>query len=244
MLHHLLQKPIRVQQKFLLIAGILCLLPLSVFTQAKSNQQWLHLFEKIYLPSGWYITGEGAMYMKEEFEQPSLYLFRTSLGKQIHKQFSMSAGFGHLGFYSNSQLKKLEFRPYQEFNFKHQLQFPQISHRVRLEQRFLHQLEKVEGVSRDNFLFRIRYKIKFTIPINSTLKLNVADEVFVHTVKGSNTTHLDQNWIIIGPSVKVNPQLSLFLYYNLRHFALSKPGQYRQDNIIWLGIMHKIKAHK
>jgi Protein of unknown function (DUF2490) len=133
-----------------------------------------------------------------------------------------------------------EHRTWQQVTYKHHISRLNLSHRVRLEQRFIqvHTMndDQLEYVGYDLHLNRIRYRFMTTIPLNSekiepkTIFASLYDEAFLSWGKGITFNEPDQNRVFIGAGYQVNKAFN----YQLGFFyqMLIKSNGAKQENNI------------
>jgi hypothetical protein len=133
-----------------------------------------------------------------------------------------------------------EHRIFEQVVYKHQIGRLNISHRGRLEQRFVevHQNNNGEVIDKgyDLFLNRVRYRLMINIPLNhakmdpKTIYASFYDEAFLEF--GSNVIYHkpDQNRLFTGLGYQVNKQFGIqggFFYQTL----IKLSGVKQENNI-------------
>ncbi len=210
------------------------------------NQQWIQYYNQSQLHEKWSLVTDGGFRTRNNFDEKSQYLVRTGLQYDLSPNLSITAGLGHLGFYSDGSKSRSEFRPYQELVLKNKFICLSLAHRYRVEERFFRNILP-DNSKTNSFNFRFRYRLLVNIPLwqsnknpNKELSLNVGDEIFIHAGKDIVFNVFNQNRLLIGPAYQLNKKLAFSLTYNRQFSASNAPRQYQNNNIIWLGINHKM----
>ena len=237
-----------VQRVVLLFA----LLISSAFGQDKnltiSNFQWIQYYNQTQLTHRWSLFVDGGFRWENGFEQRSQYIIRAAGGYAFQKNTRVSAGIAFLGGYSPDVWSRAEIRPYQELMAKYSLPSLHLTQRIRVEERFLHDVIEGHIQSYSTFLIRFRYLFMFNIPIKTNFKnnpetqlfLSVGNEIFLHLGENEIYNVFDQNRILLGPGLHVTEKLKFTLLYNGMLGSRPHSGGYQYNNIVWLGIRHNI----
>lgn len=147
-----------------------------------------------------------------------------------------------------------EHRIFEQFTIKNKIGRIGVTHRYRLEQRFLQNIivndqnEYVPNGSR--FRQRIRYRFILTMPLNhkemtdKTLFISVFNELFLNIGKGAGVKPLDQNWVNASLGWKFNSKTSLKLGYQNQYFIKSNGYDVEQNHILFVGFNHNFDFSK
>ena len=226
-----------------------------LFGQNKSvtaeDQQWLQYYNETQLSEKWVWLSDVGYRWQKGFQESSQYLIRTGIGYNLNSNLRISSGFAHLGFYSNDTLAKTEFRPYQEIQINNKFDKIEISHRYRIEERFFYPSINTRTPSLNTFNFRFRYSIMVSFPLfklsqnsEKEIILNIGNEIFINAGKEIVINLFDQNRLIISPELKLNKQLSFSVTWNNQFASTPIEGHFKQADIIWLQIKHKLSLKK
>lgn len=212
------------------------------------NQQWIQYYNEIRLTENWSWLTDGGFRWSDGLSNSSQYIVRTGAGYTINPDFSISAGVAQLGFYTDNELNRFEFRPYQEMNLTNHIGSIDINHRYRIEQRFFCSNENGLFASSNTFNFRFRYGITFSILVvklseespDKAIFLNIGNEIFINA--GSDVTNnvFDQNRFTISPTLQLSEQLSFSFTWNIQYAGTSTPGDFNADDVFWLQIKHNL----
>ena len=177
------------------------------------------------------IMAEGQFRYAQAFE-PMQFQLRTGVDYSFNKHFSVLQGYVYswnpLYGKQPASFVNNEHRLFEQVVYKHQIGRLNISHRGRLEQRFIQVHENNNGEiineGYDLFLNRARYRLMVNIPLNhakmepKTLYASVYDEVFFEWGDKVVNHKPDQNRLFAGLGYQVNKQFSFqggFFYQNL-----------------------------
>lgn len=212
-----------------------------------SNQQWIQDYIEAKLSTNWIWLADAGFRWKDAFNQRSQYLARTGLGYNLHSNIQMAAGAAVFGFYSNDTFSKFEFRPYQELIIRQNFEPVNIQHRFRSEERFFWKVEHGGVTGKSSFNFRFRYRFLITVPLlklsilnsDKILMLNLGDEIYINAGDEIVFNVFDQNRVLIGPIFQFSENLKFSLLYNFQFGTSNGAGEYKHDDVLWLGINHK-----
>ncbi|HEY9008627.1 DUF2490 domain-containing protein [Ohtaekwangia sp.] len=188
---------------------------------------------------------EGQFRQAQDF-QPMQYQLRTGLDIAVSKHISiMPLGYVYTWNYRYGKQPLAygnnEHRIYQQVTYKHNISRISISHRLRLEQRFI-QVHTRDTENRlidqgyDQKLNRLRYRFMATVPINhakmeaKTYFASAYDEAFLSWGKGITFHEPDQNRLFIGGGYQFNSAFTLqggFLYQML----IKANGTAQENNV-------------
>ncbi|MEH6408830.1 MAG: DUF2490 domain-containing protein [Leeuwenhoekiella sp.] len=213
-------------------------------TVKKSNQQWLGYYTQLKLNEKWAVLTDFQYRWKDGFDQSAQFIIRSQASYKLDENLTVGAGFGYVGFYTDNDISRYEYRPYQEGVLKGKLLSLNFTQRLRLEERFFH----LKATAQNTFNFRFRYRLLTTIPIaklsaknlDFLLELSLGDEIFINAGKDVVTNIFDQNRFLIVPSVQVNKDLTITLVYNSQFGSTSMPDVFNQTNILWLTARHNL----
>ena len=143
-------------------------------------------------------------------ENPQLILGIVGLNYHINKNVTVGIGYANgvidTSFEINDVPNISENRILEQIVLKHKLNSIGLSHRFKLEQRFL------EFPTENILKHRIRYRFKSNIPINKTLFISIYDEIHFNL----NEFDFQQNRVYAGLGGNLNKNINVQLGY-LRH---------------------------
>ena len=152
-----------------------------------------------------------------EFPADKAHLLLGIVGLNYHFNKNVAAGIGYAfgdidsSFEVNDIPHIKENRILEQIVLKHKLNKIGLSHRFRLEQRFL------EYPAEDILKHRIRYRFKGKLPINNTLFISVYDEIHFNL----NEFDFNQNRAYAGLGANLNKNINMELGY-VRHSFKTK----------------------
>jgi len=184
----------------------------------------------------------------------SQMFFKTQLGFEPFKNFSFGNGFA---YYLNSpgdpefssSLKVPEIRLNHDLGYSHNLRSIHLSHRYRMEERFIRKKLDESLIDGYRFLERISYMLSIECKLLNSknhdhdVYLKLSDGVYVNTHKGIILNSFDQNRFYAGLNYPLVKNLTIDMgYINLYQQRISGVA-YINRNIASLGINHSIKLH-
>jgi hypothetical protein len=170
-------------------------------------------------------------------------LLRVGLDYTLSQGPIISAGYDWLQNFPYGEQAALyafnENRIFEQFTLKQPVGRVRITHRYRLEQRFLgKKTESEEGrYTSDGTVFRqrIRYRLSVEIPLTEKemnkggVFLLASDELFVNFGKGVGKNALDQNWFKGGVGYCTSDRSTVFVGY-LNQYVLKGDGVHAERN--------------
>lgn len=206
-----------------------------------SDQQWSQYYSTIKVSEKWSVISDYAFRWRDSFDKKNQFVVRAGIGYQVNPNILISPGIAYVGYYKNDALNRLEIRPHQDFIIKHKYGILKTAHRFRFEERFIHNTDD----NSDSFVFRLRYRIMLNLPvIKEKLSFTIGDEIFANIGNDIVYNVFSKNRLITGFSYKANKNVSVSMLYNNQFGAKNSPGIYQQDQVVWLGIKHKIDLSK
>ncbi len=139
---------------------------------------------------------------------------------------------------------KNEWRPWQEFSYQIKYIKTNLTNRLRTEQRFLQQVLNNKLTGRYEYVFRLRYRLDWQLPLNENLKFGLGNETLVNTCYFKNNCFFDQNRTFAGISFTVSPSTSLQVQYLKIFQWRSNLSELEDQNIIRLNANQKINFKK
>lgn len=186
-----------------------------IFAQTKTeNSGWFLSVNSIKLNAKWGIHTDVQWRSQPDLEGTRHILFRPGL--TFHFNSKQQATLGYLLVHSETvNGGSQEHRVWQQFIQQQKIAGASLSHRFRLEQRFLDKAE-------NNFAQRFRYFARAILPLekqtetfNKGLFLALQNELFfnIQNQKATNGKFFDQNRALIGLGYRLSNQLDLELAY-------------------------------
>ena len=215
-------------------------------------QQWIHYNIRSGLSPHWSIVAEGGLHYSDRYSEFASYVLKGVLVYNPHKVLGLSLGYIQSGSYEFDKRNQTELRPFQELEYKPNTINLKTAHRFRLEERILKPTIYNTTDFEDSFNLRFRYKFSLNFPLfklsransDRNVSFNIEDELFVHTGKEIGSEIFDQNWLMIGPTVQLNKNLSMVLIYNYKLSPTDNYDGLEQNTILWLKVKHKLNFSK
>jgi hypothetical protein len=215
----------------------------SLEAQENQNLQWLQYYLKTKPDHDIRLNFDGGYRWKSAFSEPSQYIIRGEIGREVKTGMIVSLGMAHLGFYDDRLIYRHEYRPHIQITKKNVKPRVNLSHRIRIEYRYYREYatsdrSEIELSSR----WRPRYRFQFNFPLirnNDHWKLSIGDELLLHIGKSVGGFAFNQNRILVGPIYQVNNKMNFTFLFHWRQTGLGD-RTYRNDYIYWLGLVHSI----
>jgi hypothetical protein len=226
-------------------------LPLLIQAQVKDidkqEQLWLGYFNQTRL------TKHSGIWLDLHFRSTENFVQRKALG--IYRfgyvyhlaNAKITTGYAHLTRYETDQSANLvEHRGWQQVEWGDVRATFTVTHRLRLEQRFLQQVE--DNKSRFRFNNRARYSLGVAIPIKANvaprpLAVVLSNEVFVNFGSQVVINYFDQNRIFVGLSSSVNEKITAQLGYMHIFQQLPVVNKFASINTVRLFVLHNLSAY-
>lgn len=152
------------------------------------------------------------------------WVIRPYVDVRVSKSTQVGLGVSYLDNRRDDPNVNLEERNiYQSLKIKHDTKPIQLSHFIRLEERFLEQQGTLNGVpvelDDDRFTIRFRYRFSASLPIhsfddNTKISLAAYNEFLFNLSDNFRPEGFDQNWFYIGPTVKINDRMTFQTGYH------------------------------
>ncbi|MCF8460552.1 MAG: DUF2490 domain-containing protein [Flavobacteriales bacterium] len=235
--------------------GLLFILSLPLFGLAqhtktvRNNQQWVQNYVSLRVSERIHVLTDASFRTRDWFQHPASYLVRAGVTYNVHPRWKLGVGFAHTGTFVDSDIYKLEYRPYQDVISQHVFSNVEITNRLRIEERIQRVLFNDSLVP---FSARIRLRFQVAAPVFSLSKTHperklfiiLADEFLLNAGNTIKYNILDQNRMMIGPSFRVSDHLDIALLYSYQFGTTTKPNVFKQDHVLWLTLSHKFDLRK
>jgi Protein of unknown function (DUF2490) len=222
----------------------------SLFTPACTQTQftgWLASFNTFKTGKKTSMHTDVQWRSTDELKQVQTFLLRPGLNYQINKKWVLTAGYAFISnrrIFTNIDVMAPEHRIWEQLLFTHSLKNIPVSHRLRIEQRFIGKTRVMnDEASNDGYLFanRIRYFTRSIVPLHSGAGFNkglfaaLQNEVFVNLGNRQNVNgeFFDQNRFYIAAGYRLNPKTDLEIGY-MNQYVNGRGSQFTKNNIIQL----------
>jgi hypothetical protein len=237
----------RKQSKYCLIL----LLPFASNAQHKTthtNMLWEGYYNTMNFNKTWSLLSDAQIRTRDWTKQWSQILVRSGLNYKINDHTAVTAGFAFFknAQYSNKELfLKNEWRPWQEFSYQVKLHKINFSQRLRTEQRFLQQVVNNEKANDYQYIFRLRYRFEFQMPLKeNNIIILAGNEVLVNPEYLNNSLFFDQNRAFAGLNCKVNSN-STFQFQYVKIFQWHSNTSVLDDqNVFRINLLQQFNLRK
>jgi hypothetical protein len=204
------------------LAAILFLLPLFSLAQNRINE---------YNTIGWYalfvtpkISNKLSAHIEYQWRRVDIIknwqqsLPRVGINYKINSNLTVQAGYAYIHTfpYGTTTLAAVpktfpEHRTYEQLTVTTPVGKTNLSHRLRLEQRWIGRYSTIESDKPDKWVYvnRIRYLSRLDIPIGKKYYIAGYDEIFIGFGKNVGENIFDQNRIALMAGYKFNPNLRI-----------------------------------
>ncbi len=226
------------------------LIPVVLNAQHKTvhaNLLWAGYYNTVQINNHLSIVSDAQVRTRDWVNQWSQILVRSGLSYSFNNNFAITGG---MAFFKNAQYLdkqlffKNEWRPWQEFSYQIKYIKTNLTHRLRTEQRFLQQVLNNKLTGRYEYVFRLRYRLDWQLPLNENLKFGLGNETLVNPCYFKNNGFFDQNRTFAGISFTVSPSTSLQVQYLKIFQWRSNLSELEDQNIIRLNANQKINFKK
>lgn len=182
-----------------------------------NNTNWLQTFATIALTKKWSIHAEYQWRRTDGVKNWQQGLFRTGVNYKLTDNVILHAGYAEAETFKYGDFPIApngtfpEHRIYEQLVLRQPLNKFLITHRFRIEQRWLGRVKA--GTDREIeewlFLHRFRYQFRTQLALNKKWYAAAADEIFIGAGKNVGVNIFDQNRIFLLAGVKLNKNISV-----------------------------------
>lgn len=194
------------------------------------------------------------------YEKPLQIQLRTALDIKINDFFTASPAYVYTVSYPygkqpSTNYSFVEHRPFEQFVTKNSIGRFKITHRYRLEQRFIETklLDTNKEYVFDKWLYknRLRYRILANIPINKptmkdakTLFIQASNELFINFGKNVAKNIFDQNRAFIGLGYKVSSPLTITGGYLMQQLFKGDGIKVENNHTLFINVNYNLDFSK
>jgi hypothetical protein len=228
---------------------------LATFSKAQQTNVsgWLASFNTIKLKAPLSLHFDAQLRSTDEVKQVQAILLRPGLNYHINKQFVASLGYAYIGNRrSIATIDGLapEHRIWQQLLITHPAGFIPVSHRFRLEQRFISRsFVQDNALKTDGYDYasRIRYFTRGIIPLNGEKGFKkgmfaaVQNEIFVNfgNKRTVNGKFFDQNRAYAAAGYRLKPGLDVEAGY-MNQYVSGRQSAFTNNHIIQFAIYTRL----
>ncbi|MHA4893682.1 DUF2490 domain-containing protein [Pedobacter sp. PWIIR3] len=205
-------------RKFFLVLFLILGAAVSAFSQtAHQNSGWLFLMNTHKINDKWGVHFDVQLRSANDWENLRNLLIRPGLTYSLNKNNDLTIGYLFTQTYTPGAPAITENRAWEQYIHRHKISTVNVTHRLRLEQRFI---EKI--ASDDVFAQRFRYFLRFLIPLKKDIQsfekglfVALQNEVFLNVQNKDkiNSSFFDQNRAYVAAGYRVSNKLDLELGY-------------------------------
>lgn len=181
---------------------------------------WLLLLNGVEITDQWSVGNELHLRYDDGFRDKEQLLIRPFVNYKASEQVVLSAGYTYIKTYPYGKYPlpadKPEHNVWEQITLKHSLGKASVSHRYRIEQRFLSTYNPVNedyNFSRTSHSNRFRYRLTLKHPIGRQFFLQAFDEFWIKSDSHLLNASFDRNWMYVGIGRKFGFGLTLQLAY-------------------------------
>ncbi|RVT98193.1 DUF2490 domain-containing protein [Mucilaginibacter limnophilus] len=234
-------------RKTVLLMAIVCLLSTRLFAQSSQSTVWGAWFHTQRLSDKWGVAFDGQFRSADDVKYLRNILLRPSVAYYFDNNHVASLGYAYIGTNGRSPLDEKTFRPesriWEQFVISHKVgRNISLSHRFRLEQRFLGNTSTGDAESNDNlFSQRFRYFVRGIVPFKKDsvfskgIYLAAQNELFLNLQNKSklNDSFYDQNRAFIAIGYRFSKKFDIEAGY-LNHYSKSPNSIYITNHVAQL----------
>ena len=205
---------------------------------------WLASFNTIKIGKKTSIHNDIQVRSNDEIKQLQTFLFRTGLNYHLNKKITITAGYAYIR--NNKRFGDLsgytpEHRIWEQLLINHKLKTIFISHRFRIEQRFISK-SVVDGNQLSDgpkYANRFRYFIRNVLPFKKApaftkgMFVALQNEVFVNfgNTETVNGEFFDQNRLYLAAGYRLSPKADLEIGY-LNQYVNGRGSQFTKNHVL------------
>lgn len=182
-----------------------------------NNTNWVQLFNAIKLDKKWSLHVEYQWRRESGLKNWQQSLFRFGVNRKLNDQVTVHLGYGWIETFPYGDFPIAsagtfpEHRIYEQISFRQPIKKWTLTHRFRMEQRWLGRVQPGTGrkIEAWTFLHRFRYQFKAQLAISTKWYAVAADEIFIGAGKNVGINIFDQNRIFLSAGYKLNQTVSI-----------------------------------
>ncbi len=239
---------------------IFCLLLVGFVSKAQTEKNvdhqsllWTRYYNQLTISKNWSVHTELDNRIFLNPVAKNLYVLRMNGRCRINKDLDLGAGVAYFSVATQdpevtNNFRIPEYRAQQDITWKQELGSIILNQRFQVEERFIHNANKIELLPGTTFSWRFRYRLQgeysFWKKENQYLKAILYDELMINVGENIVKNTFDQNRIFAALQYGVSKNIALELGY-LNSFQQRASGiDYFNRDIIRFTFLHKINLHK
>ncbi|RYY35783.1 MAG: DUF2490 domain-containing protein [Sphingobacteriaceae bacterium] len=236
-------------RKLLLLPALLCLFAGNVFAQSTQNTVWGAWFHTHRLSNKWGYAFDGQFRSADDVKYLRNILLRPSVAYYFNNNNILNVGYAYIGTNGRTLFDEKTYRPesriWEQYIISHKAgKNIALTHRLRLEQRFLGNTSVGDIENNDNYFSqRLRYFIRGVIPFKKDsvfakgMYLALQNEVFVNIQNKNkvNDSFFDQNRAYIAIGYRLSKKFDIEAGY-LNQYSKGFNSSYTTNNVAQLAV--------
>lgn len=182
-----------------------------------NNTNWLQTFVTIPVNKKWSIHTEYQWRRTEGLKNWQQSLLRAGVNYKLNENVLLHGGYAWVETFAYGDYPIAgngafpEHRIYEQLVLRQPLKKMMLTHRFRIEQRWVGRVKAGTDREIEDWLFmhRFRYQFRTQYSLNSKLYIAAADELFIGAGKNVGTNIFDQNRIFILAGIKLNKNIAV-----------------------------------
>lgn len=182
-----------------------------------NNTNWVQVFNTIRLDKKWSLHAEYQWRRESGLKNWQQSLLRVGVNRKLNENITAHFGYGWIETFPYGDFPIApagtfpEHRIYEQISIKQPFKKFTLTHRFRIEQRWLGRVKP--GTDREIeewlFLHRFRYQFRTQFAVSPKFYVVAADEIFIGAGKNVGINIFDQNRIFLLAGYKLSPVVSI-----------------------------------
>lgn len=182
-----------------------------------NNTNWIQSFNTIGLHKKWSLHVEYQWRRTDGFKHWQQSLLRIGVNRKLNEQVTLHAGYGWIETFPYGDFPIAnagtfpEHRIYEQASIRQPINKWTLTHRFRIEQRWLGRVS--QGTDRKiedwTFLHRFRYQFRAQVSFSKKWYAVAADEIFIGAGKNVGINIFDQNRVFLLAGFTINRRISI-----------------------------------
>ena len=189
---------------------------------SSSTNAWFMVMNEIRLSPMWSVSNEVHIRRADFIDSWQQFLIRPAVNYRLNPNLEFSVGYSYILTYPYGEqpvkIKTPEHNIWQQVQIRQLIGKVGISHRYRLEERFIGQVDQLGGgnyvLSGSNYAQRFRYRLTVRVPLlqlgnDKEIFAAAFDELWVNLENNFSVESFNQNWFYAGLGYQFNDQANL-----------------------------------
>lgn len=224
---------------------------------ARSTNGWLMLNSKLQVHQKWSISGEIHLRRADVYKEWQQFIARPAINYAFNPHLQASLGYSYVKNFPYGEqpirIPLTENNIWQQILLKHNLGKVAISHRYRLEERFIGTIQQTgaevyEQVGTE-YAQRFRYRLTTSFPLLSLgdqkrLSALIFDELWINMEDQLIVSSFNQNWFYVGLEYQFNKWRKVQLGFLDQLIRKADGVHYERNPCISLGLFFNFNLEK